>query len=148
MALSRRHLAILMTASILVVGISGSTAAGGPRLALEGHDPVAYFTMGRPIKGNDKWSYVHDETRYLFANAEHRAMFVAAPDKYAPMYNGYCARGMIKGKKFEPNPENWAIVDGHLFIASGSRDADPLALEKAQIVQGKAQWETVRKEKQ
>lgn len=145
MALSRRHLAILIATSALAVGIAGSAAAGEPRLALQGHDPVAYFTMGRPTKGTDNWSYVYDETRYLFANAKHREMFIADPDKYAPMYNGYCARGMVKGRKFEPNPENWAIVEGRLFVASGSSGAGPLVMEKGQIVQGKAQWEIVRK---
>jgi hypothetical protein len=113
------------TIAALLLGTAGaggpvwaqvSGQADAPRLALKGYDPVAYFTEGRPMPGNEEFEYLWDEVRYRFASAKHMSMFRGDPDRYAPQYAGSCAMGMSKGKKVEPNPENWLISDGRLFV--------------------------------
>ena len=110
--------------------------ADAPRLALNGYDPVAYFTEGRPELGKAEFEYTWDEARYRFASEEHLSMFRDDPDRYAPQYAGLCTMGMSKGKKVEANPENWLISDGRLFVFNPSDgparfQADPQTAEAA-----------------
>ena len=50
------------------------------------------------------------------ASAEHRELFAADPDKYAPRFGGFCAMGMSLGKQAQADPEAWAIVDDKLYL--------------------------------
>jgi YHS domain-containing protein len=118
---SRRGLRALATAAVLALGATGTALAGdvdknlgADGLALEGYDPVAYFTEGEPTKGSADYTATHDGATYRFANAAHLAAFEADPDKYAPAYGGYCAFGLAMGQKVGSDPEVWEIVDGQL----------------------------------
>src|SRR5256885_5575005 len=51
-----------------------------------------------------------------FRSAEHRATFAADPERYAPQYAGFCAGGLSKGYKVEPDPEAWAVLNGKLYL--------------------------------
>lgn len=86
------------------------------RVVLKGHDPVGYFTAGKPVKGDPKISYDWDGQRYLFANADNRRKFVADPDRYAPQFGGYCTGTMARGGRAEADPEAWVIADGKLYV--------------------------------
>jgi hypothetical protein len=88
----------------------------GRRIALSGYDPVSYFTEGQPAKGTDAFWFAFDDATYLFRSAEHRAMFAADPERYAPQYAGFCAAGVSKGYKTEPDPEAWVIANGKLYV--------------------------------
>src|SRR5262249_35166692 len=59
-------------------------------IAIEGYDPVAYFTDNKPVKGNPKLQSEYEGAKYFFASAEHKTAFDADPAKYAPAYGGYC----------------------------------------------------------
>lgn len=96
-------------------------AADEPRLSLKGYDPVAYFTMGRPTKGNAKFQAAFEDVRYHFVSSKHLEIFRGDPDKYAPRFTGLCAMGLgAKGYKVEANPENWVIHKGHLYLTQRS----------------------------
>jgi len=86
------------------------------RVVLKGHDPVAYFTEAKPVKGDPQYSYDWDEGRYYFASAKHKAMFVSDPDRYAPQFGGYCTGSMSRAVKNEGDPEAWVIRDGRLYV--------------------------------
>ena len=43
-------------------------------------------------------------------------MFEANPEKYIPVYGGYCAYGVAVGKKFIADPEIWRIENGKLYL--------------------------------
>ena len=88
----------------------------GRRIALSGYDPVAYFEDGKPAKGSPEFWYNFDDVTYIFRSAEHRAKFAADPERYAPQYAAYCAGGVSKGYKTEPDPEAWIIADGKLYV--------------------------------
>ena len=118
--LSRRsafRLALLAAAFPLVMSIP-SLAAESP-LAIQGYDPVAYFTDGKPTRGLPEFEFQWDGHRYHFASAEHRDLFKADPERYAPQYDGYCAMGAAWEKdahKDVPDPNSWAIVEGKLYL--------------------------------
>jgi YHS domain-containing protein len=89
------------------------------RLALQGYDPVAYFTDARPMQGSANYEIVWDGQRYRFASAQHRDMFKANPDKYAPQFGGSCAMNMSAGVRRESDPHNWVITNGNLYVFAG-----------------------------
>jgi YHS domain-containing protein len=85
-------------------------------LALQGYDPVAYFTDQKPLKGKAEFTARHEGATYRFASAANRDAFAAAPQKYAPQYGGYCAFGMAGGYKAPIEPDAWTVVDGKLYL--------------------------------
>lgn len=86
-------------------------------LAIRGYDPVAYFTMGKPVEGSPEHEHEWRETRWRFATEDHREMFAADPQRYAPRYGGYCAGAMWRGVKAPIDPEAFAIIDDRLYLA-------------------------------
>ena len=112
--LSRRDAGLLLIAAGLYAPYS--FAEDGIPLAIKGYDPVAYFVMGKPMRGLQEFEYEWDEHRYYFVNAEHRELFKADPIRYAPQFGNYCAMALTSGELDEANPENWLISDGKLYI--------------------------------
>jgi peroxiredoxin Q/BCP len=86
------------------------------KLALAGHDPVAYFTQGKAVKGAAEINSAYRGVTYRFASEQNRALFAAAPEKYLPTYGGWCATAMAKGEKVEIDPTNFKVTDGRLFL--------------------------------
>lgn len=111
--------------------LAQSDAAKSPRVVLKGHDPVAYFTEGKPVKGDPKVSHDWDGERYLFANAGNRSKFTANPDRYAPQFGGYCTGTMARGGRAEADPEAWMIADGKLFLFGQVKFRDMAAKDAA-----------------
>jgi hypothetical protein len=96
----------LLALSILGVAaalgaVETDSSAAEKRVALSGYDPVSYFTDGHPEKGSAEYSATFDDATYWFKNAEHRALFVADPDHYAPQFSGYCTINVSRGMKME-----------------------------------------------
>jgi YHS domain-containing protein len=58
-------------------------------VAIKGYDPVAYFTMGGPVKGQKEFQQEWQGATWRFSSQEHLALFQANPEKYAPQYGGY-----------------------------------------------------------
>jgi YHS domain-containing protein len=101
----------------------GSASAETPKInlneqgvALEGFDPVAYFEVGKPMKGSSAHTATHDGATYHFASKAHLDLFQADPAKYVPAYGGYCAYGMRYGHTSRVDPYAWRIVDGKLYL--------------------------------
>jgi len=86
-------------------------------LAIEGYDPVAYFILQKPVRGNSKIALVYEGLTYYFSSEKHKEMFRADPVKYEPQYGGWCAYAMgNSGEKVEIDPETFKVVDGKLFL--------------------------------
>lgn len=105
-----------LLAAALTAPAGGAAAQGAMRLVLKGYDPVAYFTEGKPVKGDARYVYEWDEGRYHFASAEHRDLFAADPERYAPNFGGYCTGSMARNVRNEGDPEGWVIQDGKLYV--------------------------------
>lgn len=86
------------------------------RVAVSGYDPVAYFTLGRPVRGSAEHRVMHQGFEYRFVSAENAAAFRASPGRYRPQYGGYCAWAVANGYTAPGNPQNWRIVDGRLYL--------------------------------
>ncbi|HEY0680072.1 MAG TPA: YHS domain-containing (seleno)protein [Chitinophagaceae bacterium] len=84
--------------------------------AIRGYDPVAYFTAGKPVKGDSKFTFSWKGANWQFSSSRNLELFKANPEKYAPQYGGYCAYGMANGYKAPTEPDAWSVVNGKLFL--------------------------------
>jgi YHS domain-containing protein len=89
--------------------------------AILGYDPVAYFTDGKPMKGQDGVVSTWRGAKWKFASQAHLDMFNADPEKFAPQYGGYCAYGVAQGNLVSIEPDKFKIIDGKLYL---NYDAD------------------------
>ena len=110
---------VLLAAASSFAGWAPPVAAEGVPLAVKGYDPVAYFAVGRPVRGLPKIEYEWDEHRYRFSSPEHRELFKADPVRYAPQFANFCAMALTRGEEREANPEHWLISEGKLYIFGG-----------------------------
>ncbi len=102
-------------------GIAPAVYTKADKVAIDGYDAVAYFTDNAPVLGSADHTAMWNNVEWRFATAEHRAMFVAEPEKYAPQFGGYCAWATSQGYTAPANPNNWRIVDGKLFLNFNDR---------------------------
>ncbi len=116
-------LSLVALALATLLASFGAAEAGGKinssffdSIAIEGHDPVAYFTQSRPVAGKDAHEYEWKGATWRFASAENRALFAKAPEKYAPQYGGYCAWAVSQGYTASIDPAAWRVVDGKLYL--------------------------------
>lgn len=89
-------------------------------VAIRGYDPVAYFTQGKPTKGDPKFTAKYDGATYNFASAVNRDAFIKDPARFAPAFGGFCAMGAVFEKKLDGDPNLWKIVDGKLYLNVGT----------------------------
>lgn len=107
---------------IVVLFFAGTVFGGSPvntgsnGVAIKGYDPVAYFTMKKPVKGSSNFSHEWKGVKWRFSTKDHMKLFMEDPEKYAPHYGGYCAYGVAVNALFDIRPEAWSIVDGKLYL--------------------------------
>ena len=89
-----------------------STAAG----AIDGYDPVAYFTDSMAVQGKADITLEWQGATWHFSTEDHRRLFEELPERYAPHYGGYCAYGWSQGYPAKIDPQAWTIVDGKLYL--------------------------------
>jgi YHS domain-containing protein len=85
-------------------------------LALQGYDPVAFFTENKPVKGKAEFKSVRQGATYQFASAENKAQFDTEPAKFEPALGGYCAYGVSRNKLVSIDVEAFQIVNGRLLL--------------------------------
>jgi len=85
-------------------------------VAIQGYDPVAFFTQNKPVKGNAQFQSSYKGATYYFASAEDKATFDASPAKYEPQFGGFCAYGVSIGKVVPIKVEAFQIVNGRLLL--------------------------------
>lgn len=86
-------------------------------LAIEGFDPVAYFTANKATEGKKEIFFITGGVTYRFVSAANREMFKNDPRKFQPQYGGWCAYAMgATGEKVEIDPETFKLIDGKLYL--------------------------------
>ena len=115
------------------VGPANTTSDGADaKLMLKGHDPVAYFTLGKDTVGNADINTEYDGATYRFASEEHKALFVKDPLKYVPQFGGYCANGIVYGIPCGGDPDTWQMIDGKLYIFGGESSRKYFLMDEKQ----------------
>lgn len=110
-------------------------------VAVQGYDPVAFFTDGKPVKGDPKFVSKRDGAIYFFASRKHKDLFNADPAKYEPSFGGYCAYGVSRDRLVEIDVDAFQIVDGKLLLqySKGVRD-DFNKEQSGNLAKANANW--------
>ena len=85
-------------------------------VAINGYDPVAYFSDAAPVKGDAAHSVLWKGEEWRFANADNAAKFEADPAAFAPQYGGYCAYAASKNAIAPTSPDAWTVYEGKLYL--------------------------------
>ena len=130
--LSRRSALLLGAATVLfsttalaaeppINTLKNSVFGGRTDTAINGYDPVAYFTVGKPAKGLDNLATDWMGSKWKFSSQANLDLFKSNPEKFAPQYGGYCAYGVTQGYLVKVEPDQFTLREGKLYL---NYDAD------------------------
>ena len=112
--------------TLLIVSIFGAFAAlahagevvniNKNGLALQGYDPVGYFTDGKPVKGSPEFTATYKGATYQFASAQHRDTFNQSPQKYEPQFGGFCGYAASINKLAPIEVEYFQVLHDRLVL--------------------------------
>ncbi len=97
------------------------------QVAVSGYDAVAYFD-GQAIAGDPAFSSIHNGGLYHFSSEANKQKFDADPERYIPLYGGYCATAASEGKLFGVDRTNFKITGDNrlaLFYRGAGGDTLP-----------------------
>ncbi|MDU8926287.1 YHS domain-containing (seleno)protein [Alisedimentitalea sp. MJ-SS2] len=123
--LTRRSLIFTTAAAVTlpIAGLALRPARAGTAsvfntdgIAINGFDPVAYFTERTHVSGNETVIQDWMGAVWRFSSEENRDLFAADPAAYAPQYGGYCAYAMANGYIAKTDPDAWTIHSGKLYL--------------------------------
>lgn len=141
-----------LTVASFMTMLAVPALAGGPNpvvntvdgLALKGYDAVAYVTEGKPLRERHQFEFTWNGSIWRFASAEHRDLFMATPERYAPQFGGDCAWAVGHGYTADGDPEAWRIVDGKLYLHYSKRVQKKWEEDiPGYIAKGQANWPSV-----
>ncbi len=109
-------LAFIMSLSTAVLAQEKVVYQTKEGAAINGYDPVSYFTENKAVKGDAKFTYAYQDATWYFSSKEHLKTFKSNPEKYAPQYGGYCAYGYAQGHAAPTTPSAFTVIDGRLYL--------------------------------
>lgn len=111
--LSERAMRAFDAAPAGVVGMAEERFA---QPMLQGNCPVSYFTKGEPVAGSKEYRVAYGRRVLQFSDAKAREMFLSAPEKYMPQYQGYCAVSLVDRNKLFADPSQFRIAKDKLYL--------------------------------
>ena len=111
----------LLSAAVVALAGCGTPFAtmptrAGDEVMLLGHDPVAYFSLAKPMRGDPAIKSTLPGRTYYFLSTANKQLFDAQPARYEPQYGGFCASGAAFALKLGSDPTEWHIVNEKLYI--------------------------------
>ena len=98
-------------------------------LAIEGFDPVAYFTQNQAVLGLPDFEAAQAGAVWRFHNEGNRASFVAHPEVYGPQFGGYDPVDVARGVTLAGNPRFFAVVGQRLYLFGIEAHRDAFAAD-------------------
>ena len=137
--------------TLMVVAGVGTARAGtvinvtGEGVAIEGADPVAYFTERKYVPGAPQFAYDWEGASWLFASENNRDAFAENPEKYAPQYGGWCGYAAARGALAPIDPEAWTVYEGRLYLNFNKRVRARWQKDiPGEIARADAKWPRIR----
>jgi hypothetical protein len=103
-------------------------------LAIEGFDPVAYFTDGEAVLGHEQFEASQAGAVWRFRNEGNRASFVAHPEIYGPQFGGYDPVDLARGVTVAGNPRFWLISGQRLYLFNREQSRAAFAADSARVL--------------
>ena len=134
---------------VIMLVLIGSTTAQQPEirkkqynleksgLAIQGYDPVAYFTSQKAIEGKKEFTTVFNGVTYRFASEANKVVFQKSPQKYMPQFGGFCANGINYAVPWGAGggPDTWRIYRGKLYVFGGQKSRDHFEMDTERNLQ-------------
>lgn len=115
-------------------------------LAIEGFDPVAYFTDARPIRGVPDFEAADSGAVWRFHNASNRDAFAANPEIYGPQFGGYDPIDVARGIAFAGNPHFFVVTGQRLYLFAREESRDRFAADPARYLKDAVErWPALQK---
>ena len=113
-------------------------------LAIEGFDPVAYFTDAVAILGAPDFEAAEFGAVWRFRNEGNRASFVAHPEVYGPQFGGYDPVDLGRGVTYAGNPRFWVVSAQRLYLFGREESRDAFAVDPARFLKDAgARWPAI-----
>lgn len=110
-------------------------------LAIDGFDPVAYFTDAAAVKGLPDIEAGAAGAVWRFRNAANRTEFLAHPDIYGPRFGGYDPVDAARGKVIAGRAQLWLVSGERLYLFSRDENRTAFAADPAAVLkQADANW--------
>lgn len=90
--------------------------SGASQVALDGYDPVAFFTDAKPVHGLPDVTAMYQGATYYFASEDHRKRFQSDPVHYVPQFGGFCTYGVAVGKLLPVDITTWQVRGEKLYL--------------------------------
>ena len=103
-------------------------------IAIDGYDPVSYFTDAEPQQGRPDFEYDWAGVPWYFESAANRDVFARNPDVYAPQFGGHCLMSLSRGYVSDGKPRLYVIEGLKLYFFYSSDNRDAFLLSKKQAV--------------
>lgn len=131
----RTCVALVALAALFVIGRPPSADAVTDRivldsrtgLAINGFDPVAYFTDHAARAGEGAFEYVYSGVVWRFCNEGNRTAFARDPTVYMPRFGGYDPVALSRTVARPGHPMIWLIVGDRLYLFSRAENRDAFA---------------------
>jgi YHS domain-containing protein len=127
------------------VNVGNGLTLNGNVLGLHGVDPTSMFGTGKPALGDAAFTATHEGVDYYFANQAARDRFEADPAGHLPQFGGFCAFGVMVGKKLDGDVRYADIVDGKLYLFVNAAIFEKYLEQKEEVIAGAyANWPEIR----
>jgi hypothetical protein len=103
-------------------------------LAIEGFDPVAYFTDGEAVLGYEQFEASGAGAVWRFRNEGNRASFVAHPEIYGPQFGGYDPVDLARGVTVAGNPRFWLVSGQRLYLFNREQSRAAFSADSARVL--------------
>jgi hypothetical protein len=114
-------------------------------LAIDGMDPVAYFTEGRAVPGRADLEASVAGAVWRFRNDDNRAFFLAHPEIYGPQFGGYDPVDVARGVTVAGRPQVWLVAGQRLYLFARIESRDAFAADPAAVLrEARVRWPHLR----
>ncbi len=113
-------------------------------LAINGFDPVAYFTDTKAAIGREELEYRFGGTTWRFRNEGNRAAFIENPEVYAPAFGGYDPIAVARGVAVAGHPQIWAVAGKRLYLFYNTQAREEFLADPERASAAERQWPVVQ----
>lgn len=129
-----------------VVGNLSTVTDPRTGVAINGFDPVAYFTDAEPKFGRPEMEYNQAGIVWQFRNAGNRAAFADNPEIYAPQFGGYDPVAIARGASVPGHPLFWLVSGQRLYLFYSDEARTAFAADPQRIIEAaELRWPAVQR---
>ncbi|MEO8758357.1 MAG: YHS domain-containing (seleno)protein [Devosia sp.] len=104
-------------------------------VAIDGYDPVSYFTDPEPQPGLPDFEYEWGGLPWYFESAANRDVFSRNPESYAPQFGGHCLMSLSRGYLSDGKPRLYVIEALRLYFFYSTANRDAFLLSKTAAIE-------------